>query len=215
MAQALDRERLDGRQRILYAMVQFTHQQIAVTFLSLGTPMFVMGDEVRRTQRGNNNAYCHDNEISWFDWKSTGEHADLLRFVQLLCKHRLMRQLDSELEHLSLNELLRRAQGSWHGVKLGRPDWNSASHSLARYVVCHGGILALYLVFNAYWESLEFELPQFTNANGHWHRWIDTSLESPDDIVEWRTAPSLAVNAYRAGPRSVVALYAHGIPIGL
>jgi hypothetical protein len=58
-------------------------------------------------------------------------------FVQLLCKHRLMRQLCSELEHLSLNELLQGGQGSWHGVKLGKPDWNFNSHSLARCVVCH------------------------------------------------------------------------------
>ena len=188
---------------------------LVVTMLSLGLPMIMMGDEVRRTQRGNNNAYCHDNEISWFDWRLIAEHADVQRFVQLLCKHRLMRQLDSEIEHLSLNELLQHGQGSWHGVKLGKPDWNFNSHSLACCVVCHSGTLAFHLIFNAYWEPLEFELPQFGDAHGHWHRWIDTSLEYPDDIVEWRTAPLVDVNAYRAGPRSVVVLYAHGRSIRL
>jgi len=67
---------------------------LTVTLLSLGVPMIVMGDEVRRTQRGNNNAYCHDNEISWFDWTLLSKHADLHRFVKLLVARRLMRDLE-------------------------------------------------------------------------------------------------------------------------
>ncbi len=62
---------------------------LTVTLLSLGVPMILMGDEVRRTQRGNNNAYCQDNEISWFDWTLVAKHADVHRFVTLLIARRL------------------------------------------------------------------------------------------------------------------------------
>ena len=75
--------------------------------VSLGLPMILMGDEVRRTQRGNNNAYCQDNEASWFDWTLLSRHADVNRFVTLLNARRLSRELRSRSEsRLSLNELL-------------------------------------------------------------------------------------------------------------
>ena len=75
--------------------------------LSLGVPMIVMGDEVRRTQRGNNNAYCQDNETSWFDWTLLARHADVHRFVKLLIARRLMRDVEHERRRVSLNQLLR------------------------------------------------------------------------------------------------------------
>ena len=58
--------------------------------------MFVMGDEVRRSQRGNNNAYCQDNDTSWFDWNLVGKHADVHRFVRLLIERRLLRDVEHE-----------------------------------------------------------------------------------------------------------------------
>jgi glycogen operon protein len=64
------------------------------------------------------------------------------------------------------------------------------------------------MILNAYWESLEFELPPMSDGSDFWHRWIDTSLASPDDIAEWRTAPAVESHTYLVGPRSVVALYA-------
>src|SRR4029078_1219804 len=75
---------------------------LAVTLLSIGVPMIVMGDEVRRTQQGNNNAYCHDNEISWFDWTLVARHADVHRFVTLLNERRLMRNVEHEHRRLTL-----------------------------------------------------------------------------------------------------------------
>jgi glycogen operon protein len=179
---------------------------LAVTMLSLGLPMILMGDEVRRTQYGNNNAYCQDNETSWFDWTLVAKHSDLHRFVKFISAHRLMPDLRSELQGLSLNQLLRTADRTWHGVRLGTPDWSVSSHSLACSVSCGNQNLIFYLILNAYWEPLEFELP---NTDGDvWHRWIDTSLDSPHDITEWSSAPPVASRSYRAGPRSVVALYA-------
>ncbi len=179
---------------------------LAVTMLSLGLPMILMGDEVRRTQYGNNNAYCQDNETSWFDWTLVAKHSDMHRFVKFISARCLMRDLRSELQGLSLNQLLRTADRTWHGVRLGKPDWSVSSHSLACSVSCGGQNLVFYLILNAYWEPLEFELP---NTDGDvWHRWIDTSLDSPHDVTEWSSAPPVASRSYRAGPRSVVALYA-------
>ena len=99
--------------------------------LSLGVPMILMGDEVRRTQRGNNNAYCQDNETSWFDWTLLEKHADVHRFVTLLNARRLLRDVEHERQRVSLNELLGEANKAWHGVKLDQPDWSACSHSLA------------------------------------------------------------------------------------
>jgi glycogen operon protein len=106
---------------------------IVTLLLSLGTPMLLMVDEMRRTQRGKNNAYCQHNEVSWLDWSLLDRHPDLHRFVQTLIAHRLrgIEMGGEESFGLSLNELLRRAQIDWHGVRLGQPDRSDDSHSLA------------------------------------------------------------------------------------
>jgi isoamylase len=182
---------------------------LTVTLLSLGLPMITMGDEVRRTQQGNNNAYCQDNEISWFDWTLVAKHADLLRFVTSINSRRLFRDLEPAQQSLSLNEALVAANKSWHGVKPGQPDWGDSSHSLAISAEAPDKERLFYVILNAYWEALEFELPRKGGDDGDsWHRWIDTTLDSPQDIVEWETAPAVPSRTYRAGPRSVVVLFA-------
>ena len=181
---------------------------LTVTMLSLGMPMILMGDEVRRTQQGNNNAYCQDNETSWFDWTLVAKHADVHRFVTLLSARRLLRDLEPERQRLSLNQVLRKANKAWHGVKLGQPDWSASSHSLAFSAEARNEKLFVYLILNAYWEPLDFELPLAGNGNDSWRRWIDTSLDSPHDIVDWQTAPPIPGRSYRAGARSVVVLFA-------
>jgi isoamylase len=183
---------------------------LTVTMLSLGMPMILMGDEVRRTQRGNNNAYCQDNEISWFDWNLVAVHADVHRFVTLLSARRLLRDTEHEHRRLSLNQLLRKAKGTWHGIKLHQPDWSSSSHSVVFHAEIRKERLSFYLILNAYWEPLEFELPGLRNGAGMaspWQRWIDTALDSPNDIIEWQIAPSFPGQTYRAEPRSVVVLF--------
>ena len=181
----------------------------AVTMLSLGLPMILMGDEVRRTQYGNNNAYCQDNDANWFNWSLVDEHADVHRFVRLLIARRLMRDREAEDNRLTLTQLIGQANKGWHGVKLNQPDWSDHSHSLALSAELPKEAAICHLIFNAYWEPLEFELPPVSGAGAHpWRRWIDTSLESPHDIVEWQSAPPLTGNTYRAGPRSMVVLWA-------
>ena len=182
----------------------------ATTMLSLGMPMMVMGDEVRRTQHGNNNAYGLDNEISWFDWGLLERHADIHRFVSLLNERRVLRTAGPERQHLSLEQVLKTANTAWHGVRLSQPDWSDSSHSLAFCAEDPYEKLRVHVILNAYWAALDFELPSPGNGDGLWRRWIDTSLESPFDIVEWESAPPMPAGSYRAEPRSVVVLYADG-----
>jgi glycogen operon protein len=179
----------------------------AVTMLALGLPMILMGDEVRRTQGGNNNAYCHDAAANWFDWSLVERHADVHRFVKLLLAQRVLRDVTHEQQRVSLTELIAKANKAWHGVKLNEPDWGPGSHSIAFGAELRMEQLVIHLILNGYWEPLEFELPP-TKAGGPWRRWIDTALPSPQDIVEWRAAPPAPGGTYRAGPRSVVVLFA-------
>jgi len=179
---------------------------LTVTMLSLGIPMIGMGDEVRRSQLGNNNAYCQDNETIWFDWSLVEKHSDVHRFLRLLIERRRLRNPAAEQHHLSLNQLLARAVKTWHGVRIGQPDWSSSSHSIALSAHLPHENIITHMIFNAYWEPLEFELPD--RNRGPWKRWIDTALDAPNDIVPWADAPAVPGFKYVAGPRSVVALHA-------
>ena len=182
---------------------------LTATMLSIGLPMILMGDEVRRTQGGNNNAYCQDNEASWFDWTLVATHADVHRFVTLLNARRLLRDVEHERQRVSLAEMIRKANKAWHGVKPNQPDWRDDSHSIAFTVELRQDEMLVHVILNAYWEPLDFELPPVaTRGDAHWRRWIDTALDSPHDIVPWQTAPSLPVRPYRTEARSVVVLFA-------
>jgi isoamylase len=181
---------------------------LTATLLSGGVPMFVMGDEVRRSQRGNNNPYCQDNETSWFDWSLPSRHADLLRFVRLLIGRRVLRDVEHERLRVSLGQILRDAKHAWHGVTPHRPDWSSHSHSLALSAELKNEGLALYCILNAYWEALDFELPIVGAGAQRWRRWIDTALDPPSEICEWDSALPVPGGTYRAGARSVVVLIA-------
>jgi glycogen operon protein len=175
--------------------------------LAAGTPMLLMGDEVRRTQAGNNNAYCQDGEISWFDWSLLDRHADIHRFLKLLSAFRQRRDIVAERRNLSLNQLLRQARIEWHGVALNRPDWSEHSHSLAFTLRSLRERFLLHGMLNAYWEPLNFEIPPVpAESRKHWCRCIDTALASPDDFRRWEDAPSVQQNTYFVQPRSVVML---------
>ena len=179
---------------------------VALTLLSVGTPMLLMGDEVRRTQRGNNNAYCQDSDISWFDWDLLGRHADIHRFVKLLLAFRQRRGAVAAGATISLKELLDRAAIRWHGIALDRPDWSDHSHSLAFTARSLHAHFLLHGMLNAYWEPLTFELPPIGADGQSWRRCIDTALPSPDDIQPWDTASVVTQASYVVQSRSVVFL---------
>ncbi len=181
---------------------------LAITMLSAGIPMIFMGDEMRRTQYGNNNAYCQDNETSWLDWGLLAKHADVHRFVTLLNARRRLRKTEIERQRLSLNRLLRGTNLTWHGVKVRQPDWATSSHSIGLTVEMPDERVTVHLIANAYWEALDFELPQIGRPGISWRRWINTGLDSPQDIVHWEAALPVLSSAIRAEPRSVIGLFA-------
>lgn len=182
---------------------------LTVALLSLGVPMIVMGDEVRRSQGGNNNAYCQDNETSWFDWTLLKKHSDVHRFFRLLAARRLLRGTEHERRRLSLNQLIREADKAWHGVRQNEPDWSDHSRSVAFTAALRNEALLFYFILNSYWEPLDFELPPAIQAAGNpWRRWIDTALATPNDIVPWEEAGAVSGLNYRAEARSAVVLFA-------
>lgn len=199
---------------------------LATTLLSLGAPMILMGDEVRRTQLGNNNAFAQDNKTSWFDWSLLEKHSDILRFTQKLIRLRpdLSFTRRPNLD-MTLNQLLEDEPVTWHGTHLGRPDWADYSHSIAFTVKSMSEERLFYLVLNSYWKPLDFELPPLPEPPFPdplssplsasplrnpltWRRVVDTWLESPDDIRLPEEAPPVAGSTYRAQPRSLVVLVA-------
>ncbi|MGE5238066.1 MAG: glycogen debranching protein GlgX [Chloroflexota bacterium] len=181
----------------------------AMTMIALGTPMLMMGDEVRRSQHGNNNAYCQDNEISWFDWSLIERHGDIHRFVKRLIALRLKRDLSHLEEPLSLNQLLRQSKFWWHGVKLNQPDWGDQSRSLAVTAESFRGRYLSHIMLNAFWEPLEFQIPPVTETSqGGWRLMIDTYKEAPEDIHDPAGAPAVNSPTYVVQPRSIVYLLA-------
>ena len=159
---------------------------LTVTLLSLGVPMILMGDEVRRTQGGNNNAYCQDNEISWFDWTLLDEARRRASLRQpadrpAAAARRGARAAAGEPEHAAPARRTRPGTAS----SSNQPDWGDSSHSLALTAELRKEELLFHLILNAYWEPLDFELPAPATA-GPWRRWIDTALDSPHDIVPWQ-----------------------------
>jgi len=184
---------------------------LCLDLLALGAPMLLMGDEVRRTQSGNNNAYGHDDALSWFDWAGLERHADIHRFTKRLIgiRRRVATVLDVP-EDAGLLDILRDASLEWSGVRVGAPDTGPDSHSIALTLRADQG--ALHFILNAYWGQLEFELPTPDVASEPWRRIIDTSLDSPHDIVSDVTAASeVDTGVYRAEPRSVVLLAARRV----
>jgi isoamylase len=182
---------------------------LAVTLFALGTPMLTMGDEVRRTQKGNNNAYCQDNELSWFDWTLVERNGEMFRFCSRLIRNRSRRETLSEGSGMSLNQLLRRARIEWHGVMLHQPDWGPDSHSIAVTVWSFDERLMFHMMFNVWREPLEFRIPPVAaDPVSAWRRLMDTSLESPHDISHWKDAGIVRGGSYVVQPYSTVMLVA-------
>jgi isoamylase len=185
---------------------------IAMTLLATGTPMLLSGDEVRRTQRGNNNAYCQDNEISWFDWSLVERHQDILRFVKQLIAFRKGRDLPIGRLDMTLDELLQYQRVEWHGVRLNEPDWGHDSHSLAATISLLGYRATLHVMVNAYWEPLDFAVPPRNAASEAWRVCVDTYADTPHDIGNLTDARIMEDATCRVQPRSIVMLLSRSIP---
>ncbi|GAB4529894.1 MAG: glycogen debranching protein GlgX [Haliangiales bacterium] len=186
----------------------------AMLMLSHGVPMVVMGDEIGRTQRGNNNPYCHDSDLSWLDWSLTEKNHALLRFFKHLIGFRHAHPVLRGAEHLTGHDY--RGLGypdiSWHGVRAWHPDLSGASRTVA-FLLCGGyaksGTVSddmIYVALNMHWEPHVFELPRLPEAHV-WHRFADTYLAPPAEICapgNERWLPDQ--HAYWVGPRTTVVL---------
>ncbi|MFM7151808.1 MAG: glycogen debranching protein, partial [Gemmataceae bacterium] len=173
---------------------------LSLMFLSQGIPFLLAGDEFARTQQGNNNAYCQDNEISWLDWTLTQKNAGLVRFTAMMIALRKRHFLMDNETFLS--------RVTWHGSELEEPDWTGQSRMLAMHLQGGQGRHHFYLMMNTHWESQRFQLPTL-ERHARWRRLLDTNLPSPDDVVEEKNAvPLHPPDHYIVTSRSVVLLMA-------
>ncbi len=188
-----------------------TRNFLALLLVSQGVPMLLAGDEFGRTQRGNNNAYCQDNEISWVDWTLAEADPELGRFVARLIR---FRKAHPSLRRRTFFEDEPRPPLAWHGAKLGTPDWDAPSYVLGMQLTGEDGDEPIYVFANAHWEPTAFELPRL-EAGKAWRRFVDTSLTDGEAALEpgseaplepGSEAPLEAGRTYPAGPRSVVIL---------
>lgn len=200
-------EGLTDSSDILQLRRRQTKNFATLLLMAHGVPMILGGDELGRTQQGNNNSYCQDNGMSWIDWTLQETNADLFRFFKLLIA---FRHGHPALRRVSFVPLPCCPRIEWHGVKQGQPDWSWDSRSLAMHLSREdesGAENHIYLIANAYWEPLTFELPVVPHH--FWFRFLDTKLASPEDISE-QDGNDFPVQSdrYEVGPRSVVVLVA-------
>lgn len=178
----------------------------AILLLSQGVPMILGGDEFGRTQQGNNNGYCQDNEINWFDWNLIEQNAEIFRFFKSMIAFRkrygsFCRRgfFNGETNERGLADI------SWHGCQLYQPGWDDPySRSLACTLAGFEGAVDVHAMFNMYWDSLEFEIPPVPGRN--WYKVIDTAQESPLDILDPCQQVLIQGDRYLVNDRSVVVL---------
>ncbi|HUW39712.1 MAG TPA: glycogen debranching protein GlgX [Rectinemataceae bacterium] len=188
---------------------------LATLLLSIGTPMLLGGDEFRRTQRGNNNAFCQNNEISWYDWSTLETHGALRRFVAELAAFRMRHPAFRRPEFFTGEDSDFNAipDIAWFDENGKSPDWARIERRIAaRIDGSKADILAdrddndFFLIYNAAEESAVFRLCPAPLAR-RWHRVVDTSLPEDEDILapgkEIIVAPQ---DEYAVAPRSMVLL---------
>jgi isoamylase len=177
-----------------------------ILLLSQGVPMFVAGDEVRRTQHGNNNAYCQDTALSWIDWTLTETNSHLLRFFRQMIAFRKRHPIVHRSRFFTgeVNERLL-PDITWHGCRLNAPGFNDPDSRVLAYTM--GGVGTdpdMHVMMNMDGGALTFELPIVHGRR--WHRALDTSLPWPDDIAEDGQEVAIADGSYTVNSHSVAVL---------
>jgi len=175
---------------------------LVTLFVSRGVPMLLGGDECRRTQGGNNNAYCQDNETSWHDWNGPEQHKDIVRFTSGMIALRQAHHV------LTKEQFYKDAEIQWFGPQGGIPHWSDSNAKHFGCLIPEKDKSSLCLLFNAGSESVDFRLPVL-RPGPTWHLAADTSHESPQDLFKTGEEPPLEnPHQYRLGPRSSVILVA-------
>ncbi len=178
----------------------------SLLMLARGVPMICAGDEVRRTQNGNNNAYCQDNEISWFDWKLVGRNRSLLRFwkriIEFRRRHLSVRRgrfFNGEVNARGLTDV------AWHGTKLDHPGWSDSDSRVLAYTLAgFGEEPDIHVMINMFWDALEFELPSIRGRE--WLKAADTAADPPHDIEDPGKETRVAGDSCVVQGRSIVVL---------
>ena len=175
-----------------------------ILLVSQGVPMILGGDERGRTQLGNNNAYCQDNELSWIDWRADQAERALIRFFRLL--------IDFRKRHPTLR---RRSFGEggeegwppiwWHSTLLSQTDWSEQARTLAMHLTGGDNDDDVYVMLNSGADRRDFELPELS-AGRAWHRVVDTMLKPPRDIAERGDEVAVRTPTYTVGAHAVVVL---------
>ncbi len=165
-------------------------------FVSRGVPMLLGGDEFRRTQRGNNNAYCQDNEVSWFDWRLVEKHSEIQRFTRgMIAFRRAHPVLRREVFYTD-------ADIKWCAPNGGTPDWADERQKSFACLILGQTEPDLFLMFNADTRSIDFSIPALPASN-IWRLAADTSRTAPDDLSESGKEPSMQGQViFRVEPRS-------------
>jgi isoamylase len=179
---------------------------VTILMLSRGVPMLLGGDEIRRTQSGNNNAYNQDNATGWFDWTLAGSNQEMLRYVQRMIAfrtaHPALRQ-----RHFYTGEVNERgvADVTWHGTRLGSPGFGDPqARALACTIAGFGGDSDLHVMMNMFWDPLDFEVP--VDPQRAWHIAVDTFVPSPHDIADQDQRAPLRGSLCTVQGRSIVIL---------
>jgi glycogen operon protein len=184
---------------------------IAMLLLSEGIPMILMGDEVGRTQRGNNNPYCQDNELSWLDWSLAEKNGELFRFFKQCIAFRMAHPVLRDWSTAQGDAEPGGVAGiTWHGTRAWNADWSDGSRTLAFMLANPTDGFAprayIYAALNMCWETLPFEMPQLPAGWG-WHVFANTSMPPDGDIAEIGKEPLVAdQRQVLAGGRSVIIL---------
>lgn len=165
-------------------------------FISRGVPMLLGGDEFRRSQRGNNNAYCQDNEVSWFDWSLAEKHKDIQRFTRgMIAFRRAHPVLRREVFYTD-------AEIKWFAPNGGIPDWADERQKSLACLILGQTEPDLFLMFNADGRSVDFAVPALPSRK-FWRLAADTSRSTPDDLYEAGKEPSMQGQiSFRVEPRS-------------
>jgi glycogen operon protein len=180
---------------VLALRMQQMKNFIALLMLSNGTPMLVAGDEFANTQRGNNNPYNQDNELTWLDWDRLDSHRDLFAFTKGMIALRKARRSIARSRYW-------REDVRWFGTS-GAPDEGPWSHSVAWWLSGQRyGEGDLYVLVNAYWEPLDFDI----QVPGIWRRIVDTALPSASGMRDVGQAPLVGDEPVTVAPRSIVVL---------
>jgi isoamylase len=165
-------------------------------FISRGVPMLLGGDEFRRTQRGNNNAYCQDNEVSWFDWSLLEKHKEIQRFSRGMIAFRRAHPL------LRRDVFYTDADVKWFAPNGATPDWTDQRQKAFACLILGRTEPDLFLMFNADTRSVDFAIPALP-GNRIWRLAVDTARSAPDDLYEAGKEPSMQGQiSLRVEPRS-------------